>query len=103
METEIKIITEALKGLSGDAKTMFIVYVVVCKFVNLLICWAGGITIFILASKLIKRIVETCAGSINAMKSFRDQLDIGCSGSLVAREIHDVQTKIGVLIAKDKE
>lgn len=103
MTKEIKLITEALSGLSGTALHAFVWYLIAGKLLPVIIGWAGGITLLCILVHFFRHLAITLGESIGIVKQLRDGLGIGSSGYLNGSEIGKVRAKIPKLLETFKK
>ena len=92
MTEELKIVADLISGMSGDAKSMFIWYIVLVKLVPYILGSCVFLALVFMSYKAtIKGIY--CGQSETRMRMVRDAMGIGCSVRLTRSEFEEMLTK----------
>ena len=94
----LKLILETVKGVSGNAQTVAILWIVLDKVLPNIV----GLIVFVGLLWKIPIFVHSIIRPVVLFKSFRDALGIGRSGYLMESDIDDTAKKIMELIKEAK-
>ena len=94
----LKLIAETVKGLGGDAKTSFILYVVLTFISSIFTTAVTGLVVYYVV-KLVARLIA----SFSAVYMIAEDIGLDLMAPLFESDIKDLKSRINELKCKEQE